>query len=84
MKPRKVVGVEALLFEKCDRQRVTKREGYRSARGGREIVRTRLLLHPRIESHVAVPRQSRAGVAREGNCRYPEPLQMVEQRQQLH
>ena len=50
---------------------------------GREVVRARLLAHPRVERHVAQLAERRARLPGDGDRAYPEPLQMFEQPEQL-
>ena len=54
MEPREVLAPESLLLEQRHRERVAERERGGGARGRREVVRARLLAHPRVERHVAV------------------------------
>ena len=68
------------LLEQRHGQRVAQRERGRRAGGRREVVRTRLLAHPRVERDVAVPRQRRARLPRDGDGPYAEALEMLEQR----
>ena len=64
MQPREVLAAKSLVLEQRHGERVAERERDRGARRRREIVRTRLLAHPRIERHVAQPRERRARLAR--------------------
>ena len=74
MKPREVLAPESLVLEQRHGQRVAQGERGRRARGRREIVRARLLAHPRVERHVAVPAERRVrlpGDARSSAPRSP-------------
>src|SRR5688500_12870982 len=79
MQSGEIVGVEALLLEQRNGQGVTQSQRNGGAGGWSQIVRTRLLLHPRVERHIAVARESRVGVAGQRDCRYTKALQMIEQ-----
>src|SRR5256885_16637798 len=83
MEPREVIGIEALLLEQCNRERVTECERDRRARSRRKVVRTSFLLDPAVERDIAVSRQGRLRIAGQRNSAYPEALQMVEQTDDL-
>src|SRR5689334_1908433 len=83
MEPREILGTKTALLEQCNRERIANDERGGGARRGSEIVRTRLLAHPRIDGDVRVAAERGLRLPHQRESSYPEALEVIEQRDKL-
>ena len=83
MKSGEILTTKSLALEYRDSERIAKSEGSRRARGGREIVRAGLFLHPGIKHSIALATKCGIRGTRERDRARAKATKVLEQREQF-